>query len=272
MSRKLKKATDSSGEPKQTGHWNWDRRNLIGPFDFVGDVHGCFDELLALMRRLGYRVEAFDPGGEEPIYAAHPEGRVLHFVGDLVDRGPNTKNVLRLAMGMQHQGNAMTVMGNHDDRFMRWLKGNDVQIAFGLETSITEIRACSDAFAQAVLDYLQTISFYHAIDDGRMVITHAGLRPDMLGQTGPAVRAYCCYGPVDRDTGKRIVWAPDWRGPFSVIYGHTPIEDARWLNNTLNLDTGCVFGGTLTALRWPEGELVRQPSGFSFYDRHAGTK
>lgn len=266
MSRQQKKALAADREQAARGHWHWDKRHLSGPFDFVGDVHGCFDELLALMDQLGYRIEPFDPGGEEPIYAAHPDGRILHFVGDLVDRGPNSKNVLRLAIGMQQQGHAMTVMGNHDDRFMRWLKGNDVTIAFGLETSIKEIRDCSDSFAETVLDYLKNISFYHALDQGRMVITHAGLRPDMLGKTGPAIRAYCCYGPVDRETGKRIVWAPNWDGPFSVIYGHTPIEVARWLNNTLNLDTGCVFGGALTALRWPEGELVSQPSRFSFYD------
>lgn len=249
----------------QGGHWNWDRRGLHGPFDFIGDVHGCFDELLVLMDRLGYQVARFDPAGEAPIAAHHPQGRLLHFVGDLVDRGPNSKNVLRLAMGMQAVGSALCVMGNHDDRFMRWLKGNDVQIAFGLETSIAEMRASSPAFNQAVLAYLKSVSYYHAIAGGALVVSHAGIRADMLGAQGSAVRAYCCYGPVDRETGKRIHWAPSWRGDFKVIYGHTPVEEAAWLNDTLNLDTGCVFGGALTALRWPENALVSVASDFDFY-------
>lgn len=267
MSRKDRRDAKSSAQRPvaQSQHWDWDKRYLSGPFDFIGDVHGCFGELLALLDRLGYQVAPFDPKGEDPITARHPQGRLLHFVGDLVDRRPNSKNVLRLAMGMQAAGTALCVMGNHDDRFMRWLKGNEVQIAFGLETSIAEMRASSPAFNQAVMAYLKSISYYHALDGGALVVTHAGLRSDMLGATGQAVRAYCCYGPVHRETGKRIHWAPQWTGPFKVIYGHTPIDQAAWLNDTLNLDTGCVFGGALTALRWPEDVLVSQPSSFDFY-------
>lgn len=259
------KATNSS-----SGHWHWDRRALTGPFDFVGDVHGCFDELLALLDLLGYRLDSFDPAGEAPIVAQHPEGRVLHFVGDLVDRGPNSKNVLRLAMGMQSAGTGLCVMGNHDDRFMRWLKGNEVKIAFGLETSIAEMRASSPDFKRAVLAYWKSVSYYHALADGALVVAHAGLRDDMLGSQGSAVRAYCCYGPVERDTQKRIAWAPSWKGRFGVIYGHTPVDEAVWINGTMNLDTGCVFGGALTALRWPENELVHVASGFDFRAQDAG--
>src|SRR5690606_8373786 len=91
-----------------------DRRDLTGPFDIIGDVHGCRAELELLLERLGYDIVRNDEG--QAVDAAHPDGRTVIFVGDLVDRGPDTPGVLRLAMGMVEAGHALSVMGNHEDK------------------------------------------------------------------------------------------------------------------------------------------------------------
>jgi protein phosphatase len=79
------------------------------------------------------------------------------------------------------------------------------------------------------------------------------------------VREFAMYGETTGETDEyglpvRYPWASDYRGRAAVVYGHTPVPEAEWLNNTICIDTGCVYGGKLTALRWPERELVQVPA------------
>src|SRR4029453_18118843 len=102
-----------------------DRGDDHVPFDIIGDVHGCYDELVLLLSKLGYEV------GGDGSSAAHPQGRTAVFLGDLVDRGPNVPGVLRLAMGMVEAGSALCVPGNHENKLVRALRGRRVQVTHG---------------------------------------------------------------------------------------------------------------------------------------------
>jgi protein phosphatase len=235
----------------------YDRRDLTGPFDIVGDVHGCYTELVELLTELGYVIR----GEGDLLTVTPPEGRTLIFVGDLVDRGPDTPSVLRLAMAMTAAGTAFVVTGNHDDKLMRALMGRNVQITHGLEISLAQLKADTPAFRARVLAFLQNLVTYYVFDGGRLVVAHAGLRERMIGRPPEAVRHFTLYGAT---TGKldanglpvRLNWMKDYHGDALVVYGHTPVAEPVRINNTLNIDTGCVFGGALTVLRYPEMTFV----------------
>jgi len=242
-----------------------DRRHDRGPFDIVGDIHGCFEELTALLNRLGYRIEPHQAGGEAPICAHHPEGRKLVFLGDLVDRGPRNVDCLRLAMGMTAEGSARCVMGNHEHKLLRWLAGRPIKIGGGLDVTIAELKRRSDGFKEEVAQFLEGLLPHHWLAEGQLVAAHAGLAAQHHGRMSPRIEALCLYGKTtgERDAyglPERIDWAAQYSGAAEVVYGHTPVAEAEWFNKTINLDTGCVFGGRLTALRWPERELVSVPA------------
>lgn len=238
-----------------------DFREHRGPFDIIGDVHGCYDELVELLKRLGYDIEtAWEEQQIQRIEVTPPEGRTLVFVGDLVDRGPKIAEVLALAMNMVGAGTALCVPGNHDDKLMRALKGRKVKIAHGLAESLDQVRKMPSHFQEKVRDFIENLPSHLVLDDGRLVVAHAGLRESMHGRDTDAVRDFALYGAT---TGKldsyglpvRLAWAKDYDGTARVVYGHTPIPRHSWINNTLNIDTGCVFGGALSALRYPEFTL-----------------
>ena len=234
--------------------WN-DRRGDSGPFDIIGDVHGCFDELRELLDRLGYEVAADGTG------AHHPGGRRAFFVGDLVDRGPATPAVLRLAMGMVDAGDALCIPGNHENKLLRALRGRNVTTSHGLAESLEQLAAEPPGFSEQVEEFIDGLVSHLVLDDGRLVVAHAGLRADMHGRASGAVRSFALYGDTTGETDEfglpvRYPWAEDYRGDAMVVYGHTPVPEATWLNRTICIDTGCVFGGQLTALRYPERELV----------------
>lgn len=242
-----------------------DLRELTGPFDIIGDVHGCFDELTTLLADLGYQISPFDQESEDLIQAHHPQGRIAFFVGDLTDRGPRNKDALRLAMGMVRAGSARWVLGNHDFKLLRWLNGRKVKAAHGLDRTVAELEACSDGFRSTVRDFLQGLLSHAWLDGGQLVVAHAGLKEEMHGRGSGAVRNFCMFGETTGEIDSfglpvRIDWARDYRGEAAVVYGHTPMPEAEWLNNTICIDTGCVFGGKLSALRWPERELVSVPA------------
>lgn len=246
--------------------WN-NRKSEHGPLDIVGDVHGCLDELLELMGSLGYAVQKED--GEFRV--AVPEGRKLAFVGDLVDRGPATNEVLRLAMTMVKAGQAYCVPGNHDAKLLRALKGRDVKITHGLAESLEQLAGESAEFRAEVVRFLDDLVSHYVFDDGKLVVAHAGLKESMQGRGSAAVREFALYGETTGETDDfglpiRYNWAADYRGRAMVVYGHTPVPEPVWLNNTVNLDTGCVYGGRLTALRYPERELVSVPARAVYYE------
>ncbi|HYD99525.1 MAG TPA: polynucleotide kinase-phosphatase [Alphaproteobacteria bacterium] len=238
-----------------------DRRTERGPFDIVGDVHGCYAELAALLERLGYRIGTAD--GRRTL--DHPEGRRVVFVGDLVDRGPQVPEVLELAMDAVEAGTALCVAGNHDVKLARKLAGKEVQLRHGLAESLAQLAGRDEGFRERARRFLDGLVSHYVLDDFNLVVAHAGLREDMQGRGSPAVRAFALYGDTSGEIDGfglpvRHDWAAEYRGKARVVYGHTPVTETAWVNNTLNIDTGCVFGGRLTALRYPEMELVSVPA------------
>ncbi|MFI1503962.1 polynucleotide kinase-phosphatase [Streptomyces sp. NPDC020597] len=236
-----------------------DLTHLTGPFDIIGDIHGCACELESLLGKLGYAD------------GVHPEGRQAVFVGDLVDRGPDSPAVLRRVMSMVKSGNALCVPGNHENKYGRFLKGRNVQHTHGLAETIEQMDGESDEFRAEVREFIDKLVSHYVLDGGRLVVCHAGLPEKYHGRTSGRVRSHALYGETTGETDEfglpvRYPWAEDYRGRAAVVYGHTPVPEATWLNNTICLDTGAVFGGKLTALRWPERELVDVPAEQVWYE------
>ncbi len=259
----------AAAEVERQPLWN-NRKGEHGPFDIIGDLHGCADELEDLLVHLGYQATASSPvlGADTPVYA-HADGRKAIFLGDLVDRGPRTLDTVRIVRAMVETGAALCVPGNHDVKLMRALQGKDVRVTHGLETSLAEIAALPEAARGAVTrdlaDFLQGLVSHFVLDNGQLAVAHAGLKETMQGRGSRAVREFCLYGETTGETDEfglpvRYNWAAEYHGAASVVYGHTPVPRPEWFNNTINIDTGCVFGGSLTALRYPEREIVSTPS------------
>lgn len=238
--------------------WN-NRKHEHGPFDIIGDVHGCCDELEELLGALGYVKENADAAW------THPDGRKAIFLGDLVDRGPRIVDVLNTVMAMTRAGTAMCVPGNHDIKLKRKLEGHDVKISHGLDLTLTELDREPPEFHADVQQFLHKLVSHYVLDGGALVVAHAGLKEEMHGRASSRVREFALFGDTTGETDEyglpvRRNWAADYRGQAHVIYGHTPVPAPEWLNHTINIDTGCVYGGSLTALRWPEKTLVSVPS------------
>ncbi|MET9594240.1 polynucleotide kinase-phosphatase [Streptomyces sp. NPDC006516] len=239
-----------------------DLRHLTGPFDIIGDIHGCSSELDTLLHKLGYKD------------GAHPEGRTAVFVGDLVDRGPDSPGVLRRVMSMVAEGNALCVPGNHENKLGRYLKGRKVQHTHGLAETIEQLEredAEHPEFRREVAEFIDGLVSHYVLDEGRLVVCHAGLPEKYHGRTSGRVRSHALYGDTTGETDEfglpvRYPWAEDYRGRAAVVYGHTPVPTTSWVNNTLCLDTGAVFGGKMTALRWPEREIVDVPAERVWYE------
>ncbi|MFL5329173.1 MAG: polynucleotide kinase-phosphatase [Gemmataceae bacterium] len=251
--------------------WN-DRRADHGPFDIIGDVHGCADELKDLLAALGYQMEltpeptnsAVDEVWGNSVYV-HPNNRKAVFLGDLVDRGPKILEAVKIARNMVRRGSALCVPGNHDMKLLKKLQGRDVQITHGLANTLAEIDAIPtelrDSFCQSLAEFLDGLVSHYVLDDGRLVVAHAGMKEAMQGRGSGKVRDFALYGETTGETDEfglpvRYNWAAEYRGQARVVYGHTPVPESEWLNHTVNIDTGCVFGGRLTALRYPEMEFV----------------
>ncbi|MDR1080385.1 MAG: polynucleotide kinase-phosphatase [Deltaproteobacteria bacterium] len=235
--------------------WN-DKRELEGPFDVIGDVHGCYGELCALLAKLGYSVapDAFD--------AVPPAGRTAVFLGDLCDRGPRNVAVLRLVMNMTRVGRALCVPGNHDVKLLRMLGGGAVKPTHGIDRTKAEFSAVDGEFAGEVEAFLRGLVSHYVLDGGRLVVSHAGLKEKYQGRGSPRVRNFCLYGETTGETDEfglpvLLPWADEYRGGALVVYGHTPVLEPELVNNTICIDTGCVFGGKLTAFRYPERETVQ---------------
>ncbi|WKN33790.1 polynucleotide kinase-phosphatase [Porifericola rhodea] len=239
-----------------------DKKEVHGPFDIIGDIHGCYEELVALLAKLGYVLkEAEDNGSNFGLKVSHPEGRKVIFLGDLVDRGPASPAVLKLVMSMVRAGVAYCVPGNHDMKLQKYLNGKNVQLKHGLEKTVEQLSSESEEFRMEVKEFLYSLVSHYVFDDGKLAVAHAGIKEEMQGRGSGAVRAFCMYGETTGEIDEfglpvRYDWASEYRGKAMVVYGHTPVPEAQWLNRTIDIDTGCVFGGKLTALRYPEEELV----------------
>jgi protein phosphatase len=247
-----------SAEIERQPLWN-NLKHELGPFDIIGDIHGCCDELEALLQKLGYEKDL-----GFPTYR-HPEGRKAIFLGDLVDRGPRILDTVKLVRNMVVAGTGFCILGNHENKLLRKLRGKNVKVNHGLEQTLAEIEALPEdvrqLFTKELCEFLDSLISHYVLDKGQLVVAHAGLKQEMQGRGSGAVREFAIYGETTGEIDEfglpvRYNWAADYRGAAMVVYGHTPVPEAEWLNGTIDIDTGCVFGGKLTALRYPEKELV----------------
>ena len=229
-------------------------------YDIIGDIHGCTYELSLLLEKMGYEWDTFDG----TIIYKPPDGRKAVFVGDLVDRGYSSATAYCLVRDMVRAGFALLCRGNHDDKFMRWAKGNNVILNHGLDKT-TEDAGRMGLSKEGILDFLKNTPMYLSLDDGKLIVAHAAWRNSLKDKSpfDKKCRTWCLYGPT---TGKtlenglpdRIDWAAERKETEPlIVYGHQPYKEPRYLNGTYAIDTGCVFGGHLTALRYPEMEIVQ---------------
>jgi len=241
------------------------KREIKGPFDIIGDVHGCYDELCELLEKLGYEVDKM----QHKVYPS--QGRKVVFCGDLVDRGPKIVDVLKLVMGMVESEVAYAVIGNHDGKLQRKLNGANVQVIHGLEVTLEQLGKESEAFREKVRNFLGGLVSHYVFDEGKLVVAHAGLKERLQGRESKRIRDLAMFGET---TGKvdefglpiRLDWSAQYKGRALVVYGHTPKAEATMNNYTINIDTGCVYGGKLTAFRYPEQELVQVNAKATYYE------
>lgn len=251
--------------------WN-NKKELAGPFDIIGDVHGCFSELRILLKELGYKVVKHRDRSRNYGYTVKaPAGRTAIFLGDLADRGPASNEVFRLVMSMVKNGSALCVCGNHDAKLLKKLKGKNVNLKHGLAGTLKQLEQEPPAFIDELKTFLRGLISHYVLDDGRLVVAHAGLREEMQGRASGIVRSFCLYGETTGEIDEfglpvRYEWAKEYNGKALVVYGHTPVPEPEWLNRTIDIDTGCVFGGKLTAFRYPERELVDVPARKMYYE------
>lgn len=234
-------------------------------YDIIGDIHGCYEELLQLIERLGYMKH-------ETIYT-HPDNRKLVFVGDLTDRGPESVRCMQFVIDHVKHDMAYYVPGNHCDKLYRLFQGRNVQIMHGLETTVSELSKLSqDTKQQLKSDFIKLVEkspYYATLDDGKLIVTHAGISENLIGKNNKQVRTFCLYGDVTGEKDPdgfpvRRDWAQNYEGDRWIVYGHTPVKKPRMVNRTVNIDTGCVFGGFLTALRYPEFEYEQVASSMPY--------
>lgn len=248
----------------RVGLWT-NKKEESGPFDIIGDIHGCYDELCELLNKLGYEVDV------EGFSAISPEGRKAIFLGDYCDRGPKNTEVLRFMMNMVNQGNGLCVTGNHDSKLLKKLQGKDVRLSHGLSITIAQLEKETPDFIDEVKKFLDGLISHYVLDDGKLVVAHAGIKEKYFGRSSGRVRNFCLYGDTTGETDEfglpvRLNWAEEYRGKAKIIYGHVPFIDVQSKNNTFCIDTGCVFGGKLTAYRYPEGEIVQVQAKKTYYE------
>lgn len=234
-------------------------------FDIIGDVHGCYEELNSLLKQLGYKA------GKDGLYT-NP-GRQLVFVGDITDRGPQSIETMKLVIRHVEAGLALYVPGNHCDKLYRYFLGRNVQITHGLETTVAEFLDLEpeeqDRIRSSFMKMVEEAPYYLVLDKGRLIVSHAGIREDLIGLNNKAVKTFCLYGDITGEKDEkgypiRRDWAKKYRGKAWIVYGHTPVLRPRFINRTVNIDTGCVFGGHLTGLRYPEMTYEMVPSSLPF--------
>ena len=247
----------------RTKLWN-DKKDEHGAFDIIGDIHGCYGELKELLNKLGY-VENTDG------VPVHPDGRKAVFLGDFCDRGYNNVGVLKLAMSMVKHGNAFSVVGNHEVKLLKYLNGKNVNLTYGLDKTAEEIEKETPEFKDELKNFLDGLISHYVFDNGKLVVSHAGIKEKFIGRGSGRVRDFCIYGDTTGETDEfglpvRLDWSADYRGRATIVYGHTPCAEVTAVNNTYCIDTGCVFGGKLTAMRYPEKEFVSVEAYEKYYE------
>jgi len=229
--------------------------------DIIGDIHGCYEEFVALTKKLGYNWNTGIP--------LHHENRILGFVGDLTDRGPESLRTIATVANLVKQKKALYVPGNHCNKLYRYFLGRNVSQTHGLETTVAEYLALPTLKQKQIryqfMELYENSPLYQVLDDKKLIIAHAGIREDLIGRFDKRVQTFVLYGDItgNKDADgfpERRNWAKNHRSESIIVYGHTPVREPHIQNRTYNIDTGCVFGGHLTAIRYPELQLVNVPS------------
>ncbi|HBW38451.1 polynucleotide kinase-phosphatase [Desulfosporosinus sp. BICA1-9] len=232
--------------------------------DFIGDIHGCYSEYLELLDKLGYLQN------EEGLYV-HPEGRKLVSVGDILGRGPQSIECLKFFINHVEKELAYMVDSNHGWKIARWLSGRNVELAHGDEIVAAEFenlekgqgKEAAEQFKEKVKNFLLTapsnlVFLKHRV--GVIVATHAGIRDSYIGKQSKRISDFCRYGDTDGadDAGKPIRkdWFVHHQSGEIIVWGHDPRPLPQVINNTINIDQGVVFGGRLTAYRYPQKTFV----------------
>lgn len=168
-----------------------------------------------------------------------------------------------------NQQKAFYCPGNHCNKLYRYFLGRKVQITHGLETTVAELDSLSQHDRERIKEQFITLyeqsPLYHVLNQGNVVVAHAGIRHDYIGRKDKKVETFVLYGDITGESHPdgspvRRDWAQHYKGKAWVVYGHTPVREPRIIRNTINIDTGAVFGGALTAFRYPELETVSVPS------------
>ncbi|MBM3793797.1 MAG: hypothetical protein FJW31_06955 [Acidobacteria bacterium] len=210
-------------------------------------MHGQLTALRALLAQLWCEVEP---------EIRHPAGRKLVFPGGLVDHGPDSAGVLRLAMRAADSGAAYVLPGNHEARLLRWRRGEAVdETAAGFASKRASFAEVPPELRNAIATFLESSVSHYVLDDGKLVVAHAGLPEHLQGRGSAAVRQFALHGdPVDAAAAVPA-WVTGYQGRARVVYAHPEVDQPLWLNQTLNLNTRA----RLTALRYPELELAAAP-------------
>lgn len=197
----------------------------------VGDLHGCYDELMDLLESAGFT----------------QDDRVV-CVGDLVTKGPKDREVLDLFMT---DARFRTVIGNHDLALRRKWSGEKVKLKASQKVTHKALKPEKEKY----LPFLNRLPF--TIDLGTHLVVHAGLRPDveLYSQTSEDMTLLRTLGK-DRESHKGTPWYEVYDGEKIVIFGHWPAEEPRRGPKAIGLDTGCVYGGVLTGYVIEEQRFV----------------
>lgn len=241
-------------------------------WDVIGDVHGCWAELSELIDTLGY--ELVTDGTHTGM--RHPEGRRLAFVGDYTDRGPKSVSVLNVVKWLTMDGH-VGVRGNHCDKLRRALKGNKIRVGHGLSETLTALDADPQADKASLLAWLEALPYCVKLRSHvaatELVLSHAGIPRAAIGRSDKRTLSHCLYGEVlgFREDGlpeRGESWRESYVGTRQIaVFGHTPVPEVDERDGSVNVDTGCVFGGKLSAYRWPQCEVVSVAAQVTYADK-----
>ncbi len=232
--------------------------------DIIGDIHGCYDEMIILLEKLGYIKN------EAGLYI-HPEGRIFVSLGDVMSRGP--KSLKTMQFFLKHFEHNLTYMidSNHGWKIARWLDGKNVTLGHGDEKVAEEFKQYEEKFGaektaevkRKLKEFLVKAPSHYVFKKNGvplLVCAHAGIKDKYIGKQSRRISDFCRYGDTDGidERGKPIRkdWFINHKTSALIVWGHDPKPQPLVINNTINIDQGAVFGGQLTAFRYPEKEFI----------------